>query len=87
MEVILDCRQITDRESAHDYLKARFGFPDHYGRNLDALYDCLTELPPCRAVVRDPAALREMGEYGAAILDTIYDAALDNPGLEVIDAE
>ncbi len=25
----------------HDVLKKAFGFPDYYGKNLDALWDCL----------------------------------------------
>ena len=28
----------------HDYLKMIFGFPEYYGKNLDALYDCLGDL-------------------------------------------
>jgi len=28
----------------HDYLKEVFDFPDYYGKNLDALYDCLTDI-------------------------------------------
>ena len=28
----------------HDYLKEVFDFPDYYGKNLDALYDCLCDI-------------------------------------------
>ncbi|MCF0146683.1 MAG: barstar family protein [Eubacterium sp.] len=44
MQVTLDAVRLNDRKSAHEYLKEAFGFPDHYGKNLDALYDCLTEM-------------------------------------------
>ena len=27
----------------HDYLALKFEFPDYYGKNLDGLYDLLTE--------------------------------------------
>ena len=30
-------------EDGHNYLKEVLNFPDYYGKNLDALYDCLTE--------------------------------------------
>ena len=29
----------------HKLLKEAFNFPDYYGCNLDALYDCLGDLP------------------------------------------
>lgn len=41
---VLDGREIKDREMLHDTLAVSLGFPDWYGRNLDALYDCLTDL-------------------------------------------
>ena len=32
------------KEEGHDYLMRALNLPDYYGRNLDALYDCLTEI-------------------------------------------
>ena len=37
MVVELDCREMTDRITAHQYLKEKLDLPDHYGNNLDAL--------------------------------------------------
>lgn len=31
------------KEMLHEYLQEALGFPDHYGRNLSALADCLAE--------------------------------------------
>ena len=42
--MILNGRQITGRTELHDALKAAFSLPAHYGRNLDALNDCLSGL-------------------------------------------
>ena len=81
MEVILDCTRFTDKGIAHAYLKEQFGFPDYYGNNLDALYDCLVEVSDCRILLQNPTALSAMGEYGAALLETLQDAARDNPSL------
>lgn len=79
MEVILDCGRMTDREAAHDCLKEVFGLPDYYGRNLDALYDCLSEGGAYRVTLRDLSALTALGEYGIALLDTLREV----PGLEL----
>ncbi|MBQ5951152.1 MAG: barstar family protein [Lachnospiraceae bacterium] len=76
MEIVLGGRRLMIRQGAHAYLKEKFGFPDYYGNNLDALYDCLTELDRgTRVRVRFAAELEEGGGYGAKILETLRDAA------------
>ena len=40
--VTLDIDILNDYK--HDYLQMVFGFPYYYGKNLDALYDCLGDL-------------------------------------------
>ncbi|MDO4615828.1 MAG: barstar family protein [Lachnospiraceae bacterium] len=43
-KIMLDLREAVDREEVHARIAEMFSFPEYYGRNLDALYDCLTEL-------------------------------------------
>lgn len=43
--IIIDGRRMTSVESAHEYLAKTLRLPDYYGKNLDALHDCLTDLP------------------------------------------
>ena len=74
-EYIIDCRRMGDITAAHDYLSEVFSFPQYYGRNLDALYDCLSEIPPCRVKLEYPWALSELGDYGIAILRVFRDVA------------
>lgn len=42
--VRLDGAAIKDRQSFHAECQAKFGFPDFYGRNMDAWIDCLSTL-------------------------------------------
>ena len=84
MEVILDCTKFTDRAATHAYLKGCFGFPDYYGNNLDALYDCLTELSDLEIFLLNPSALSQLGEYGSMLLETLRDAVNHNPSLELL---
>lgn len=42
--IIIDGRRMTTIEATHDYLAKTLRLPDYYGRNLDALHDCLTDL-------------------------------------------
>jgi hypothetical protein len=42
--VCLDGRIISDWSTFHEKCQAAFGFPDFYGRNMDAWIDCLSDL-------------------------------------------
>lgn len=42
-EITIDCRGL-DKSQLHQALKDALTLPEWYGNNLDALYDCLTEL-------------------------------------------
>ncbi len=45
MEIfVLDGTKMTDRDAAHAHIAERLGFPSYYGKNLDALADCLSEM-------------------------------------------
>lgn len=77
--VILDGNSLTGRESLHDVLSAQLDLPEHYGRNLDAMYDCLTESAGLEIVLRNwPKA-----GYLARVADVMRDAEEDNILLRV----
>jgi RNAse (barnase) inhibitor barstar len=40
----IDTREITDWDSFHDVFARVCGFPDFYGRNMNAWIDCMTYL-------------------------------------------
>ena len=67
--MILDGRLI--KSEGHDYLMRALDLPQYYGKNLDALYDCLTEME-C------DIELVNAGEVDGDIIDTFADAAEEN---------
>ena len=42
--VSVNCAKIRDWSSFHDEFASAFGFPDFYGRGMDAWIDCMTSL-------------------------------------------
>ena len=40
----IECGNIHDWDSFHDEFNRVFGFPDFYGRNMDAWIDCMSSL-------------------------------------------
>lgn len=56
-------------KNPQDYIKKQFNFPDYYGENLDALYDCLTEI--CNEI---KIVLKNTHLIDQDIIDTFKDA-------------
>ena len=85
MTFILDGKRMTDRPAAHSHLAARLELPTYYGRNLDALYDVLTELEEdTEIILEDSAAVAEnLGKYGESLLAAMQEAAEENPHLTI----
>ena len=42
--VSLDAKKMAEKENMHEYLAKKFDLPEYYGKNLDALFDCLCEI-------------------------------------------
>lgn len=58
-------------QNGHDYLMEALNLPDYYGRNLDALYDCLCEME-CEIELINSENVDE------DILETFKDASDEN---------
>ena len=79
-EIILDCKQLSHKSTAHQVISDAFGFPDYYGRNLDALFDLLSCWGEVQVRFSHP---EQLGEYGAKILQVFLDATQENCGLRI----
>ena len=77
---ILDASRVTDRPSLHAELRSALELPDYYGRNLDALYDCLTDIfEPVTLLIVDADRLEPaLGDYADKLIATLKDAAEEN---------
>ena len=82
MKVIINCENLPNRKQAHEYLAQMLDFPEYYGKNLDALFDCLTELNDCTIVLKGAEALFQ-DSYGAKVRKVMEKAAKSNPGLKL----
>lgn len=82
---ILDGENITDKEKLHDILAVSLGFPDWYGMNLDALYDCLTDIREETEIeIRGiPALEANLGRTARGLLKVLRDAAEENTALHL----
>ena len=85
MNVLLDGNAILDREMLHDTLATGLCLPPWYGRNLDALYDCLTDVREETVVIlRDRTALEEhLGSYGRRFMRLLEEVSRENPHIRL----
>lgn len=44
--LLADCGAQKDKDAVLNRIASAFSFPSHFGCNLDALYDCVTDLEP-----------------------------------------
>ena len=84
-QILLDGAALTTRAQIHQTLAEALDFPPYYGGNLDALYDCLTDLPlPVRIdLVNTDALEQSLNHWANALRQTLTEAAAENPNLTV----
>ena len=89
MYALIDGAVIESREALHDALAQQLSLPEHYGRNLDALFDSLTD-------IREDCALRlvhadelfaHLGVYADVLQAVLRDACAENPHLSFVSEE
>jgi ribonuclease inhibitor len=80
IEVRLDGRQISDKKQLHDQLSMELGFPAWYGSNLDALYDCLTDIHEDTLLVVShwEQLMEQLGDYGTRCSHVLSRAEEEN---------
>ena len=76
----INCELMKTKLQLHEYIAKELEFPDYYGKNLDALYDILTERSKETLIeFENFNSLRDtFGPYADAFLDTVMDASEEN---------
>ena len=74
IEIIIDGKDLHTKQQAHEFFSAQEGFPAKYGKNLDALFDCLGEMRIDKITILNS----EKGEnYFYSVLDVINDLGIE----------
>ena len=80
-EITIHCDKIRSMAQIHDVLSRELNFPAWYGRNLDALHDCLTSIQgDVRITFLHFSALPFPA---AGLLRVLRDSETENPHLEI----
>lgn len=79
--ITLKLDKFSKKEELHSYLKKKMKFPYYYGENLDALFDCLTDISTDTAVDIKYDADNELQR---AVLAVFSDAVSQNTHLAII---
>lgn len=79
IDIMLD--GVTGMEAIHEQLAQALQFPDFYGRNLDALYDCMTDVQT--DVTFHLKNISALGRRGPALQILLQKAAVLNPHIHL----
>ena len=85
MRYTIDISRVRTKTGLHRVLSHALPLPAYYGKNLDALYDVLTEPHELWElnIVGVEKAKSHLGEYADSFFQTLSDAATDGAALTV----
>lgn len=81
----LPLEKLISPDAFHEEIAKTLDFPCYYGKNLDALYDCLTDIIEPTEIVFPQKAEESayLGEYAAKVICVLKDAEIDNDSLKI----
>lgn len=84
-EIRLNGDRMRDKNITHAYLKQELALPEHYGENLDALWDCLTtDFSPKKIIIyNSEAVIKHLGSYGESIINLFQQVEEENEYVKV----
>ena len=83
-ECIIHGSVVTGWDDLYNKMAADLDFPDWFGRNLDALFDCLTDLQSSQITIYHWEELADkLGSTAKPFRTVLTEAGLENPKLTV----
>lgn len=81
----VDLSKVTTEKKLHDTLQKGLSLPDYYGKNLDALHDCLTDImePTDITFVGYKPAKKALEAAFYAFRNVVEDSAEENENLTI----
>ena len=84
-QIVLNGKEIISEQALHELLSQALDFPGWYGNNLDALFDCLTDITDKTEILLTESddLIAKLGERGLLILTVLRDAAAENSNIKI----
>ena len=82
--IILDFSQCKNFGEIHKIIKEKLGFPDYYGENLDALWDCMRFYTNdnLKVIVKGMSLLpKDWSDYTEKIIEIFNDVHIECPNI------
>ena len=78
--ILLNGKKMTNKRIAHLYLKRKLSLPNHYGENLDALWDLLSTWSDELNILMYNTQYMEasLGDYGNSLINVFREATCEN---------
>lgn len=82
-EVELDGTRMNTVRGTHLYLKEKLNLSEHYGENLDALWDELSsrKYPISIKIVNLDEMVKQLGAYSEKLIEVLTEVGMYNKGL------
>jgi ribonuclease inhibitor len=84
-EILIDTQNASSLEDVHSILAKNLNFPDHYGNNLDALFDCISELDvPLKIVWKNYSKTKnKLGKKLEQIYNVLLEYSVEEPDFQI----
>lgn len=72
---LINGKRVVNKTQLHDYLIQVFMLPEYYGRNLDALWDCLSTDSAMKkiTIIHTESLVNALGDYSKSLIQLFDD--------------